>query len=175
MSNNGRISILFLLNGVLYLLLGQLNTVISGFSLYLHADALYIIFFGLFLNRFSGLFYSALLGLLVDAMNPAPNGSFALAYIGLWLFFVWCQRRIRRQNPLHIRTVAILGQFFLLSAVTLIMIGKSGAHAVYWPRLLIDMAFSLVFVFLTASPWCFFQKTLLDSLGWNIEAQLSRP
>jgi cell shape-determining protein MreD len=172
-SDNGRISVLFGVNLLLFFAAGEINNLLSGWAIHLHLDALLVIFFGLFLKRISSLLCTALLGFLADALHPVPAGTYAAAYILLWLFFVWCQHRIRRQNRLHVRTVAAVGQFFLLSGLTLLTSWSLGLGSLSWQRIALEILLSCLVVFLCASFWCRFQKNLLYAMGWDLEAQMS--
>ena len=106
-------------------------------------------------------------------MHPVPFGTFAAGYLFLWLFFVWCQRRIRRQNRLHIRSVATVGQFLWLAGLTLAMGRHMLDEPFFWQRLLLETILSCTVVFVFAGAWCQFQKQFLRALGWDLEAQMS--
>jgi len=179
MSDNGRISLLFLANVLLYFAIGLLNNAVSGWSLQLQLDVLLLVFFGLYLNRMLGLLYTILIGFLADAAHPGPQGAFLLGYLAIWLYLVWAQRRIRRQNPVHVRSVAGAGQALWIIGLAVVM-GMDGsgdsrllADPVYWLRVGTDLLASAAVVYLLAWPWCQFQKNLLYSLGWDIEARMS--
>jgi cell shape-determining protein MreD len=173
MSDNGRVSLLFLANLLLFFTISELNHLASGWGIYLHVDALLVVFFGLYLTRISSLLSAVVLGFLADALHPVPFGSFAAGYLLLWLFFVWCQRRIRRQNRLHIRTVATIGQLIWLTALTLTMGRHMLGEAFFWQRLLLESILSCTTVFVFAAAWCRFQRQFLHVLGWDLEAQMS--
>lgn len=174
MSDNGRLSLLFLCHVLLYLAIGEVNTFISQWGLYLHLDALLLLFFGLYLSQLRGLLYAAVLGFLVESMSPVPHGLALAGYLGIWLFFVACQRRIRRQNPFHVRTVTIAVQLLWLLVLSLLMGSHWLGEPAYLKRVLTDMLVSSLALYLLAWPWCQFQKKLLYSLGWDLEAQISR-
>ncbi|NDV61225.1 hypothetical protein G0Q06_02035 [Puniceicoccales bacterium CK1056] len=173
MSDNGRISLLFLINILLYFFIGMINNMASGFSIHLHLDVLLLIFSGLYLTRLSGLFLAALLGLLADAANPVPTGTFLVGYLAIWLFFVWCQRRIRRQNKIHVRTVAVVAQLSWIIFLGLFLGKGALSEWPYWQRILSDVLVSCVCLYLVVWPWCRTQNSLLYSLGWDLEAQIS--
>lgn len=173
MSDNGRISLIFAFTVVAYIAIGELNTLISGWSVYLHMDALLLVFFGLYLNRISGLLYTALLGFLVESMYPVPGGLYLIGYLGIWLFFTWCQRRIRRQNPYHVRGVVVAIQALWMLVLAFVLGGESIGTLVYWHRILVEILASALIIYLLTWPWCLFQKKLLYSLGWDLEAQVS--
>jgi len=169
-SDNGRISILFLLNLLLYFLAGELNFYLAQWSVYLHLDALLVVFFGLYVSRTSSLLFAAVLGGLAGATNPTAGGTYIIGYICLWMYFVWCQRRIRRQNSIHVRTVTAVGQLLWMLVLVLIDGTYQWGSAAYWGRLLTEMLLSCAVIYLLSWPWCRFQKNFLYSLGWDLEA-----
>jgi cell shape-determining protein MreD len=173
MSDNGRVSLLFFFNILLYFFIGMVNNKVSGFSVHLHLEVLIISFPGIYLTRLSGGFFTAVLGLLMDAVNPVPIGTYLFGCLGIWLFFVWCQRRIRRQNKVHVRSVAMVAQLVWILLIGLFLGRGLMGDWVYWQRLLVDTALSCLVVYVFAWPWCRFQKNLLYSLGWDLEAQIS--
>ncbi|MFO7724371.1 MAG: rod shape-determining protein MreD [Oceanipulchritudo sp.] len=174
MSDNARVTLLFFSHILLYFLIGLVNNTLGGWSLHLHLDALLLVFFGLFLNRMKGLVFSALLGFMTDALHPVPHGTYLIGYVLLWAFFVLSQRRIRRQNPLHVRTIAVVAQALWLAGLAFFLGKGLWTEWVYWQRVLVDFLASALVLFLAAWPWCLLQKKLLYSLGWDLDAQLTR-
>ncbi|MEX0326308.1 MAG: rod shape-determining protein MreD [Puniceicoccaceae bacterium] len=174
MSDNGRISLIFLLNLILYFVAGEINFLLETWSLRLHLDALLILFFGLHLNRISSLVYTAILGFLADSIHPAPEGTYVAGYLFLWLLFVNFQRRIRRQNRTHVRAVAAGAQAFWLLALAVFLGFQQWDQWIYWQRILLDLFFSAAVVYALAWPWCYFQKQFLYNLGWDLESEISR-
>ena len=172
MSDNGRIGIIFACHLLLYYLLGEINFMLAPFSIYLHGDALLVLFFGLYFNRLGGLLAASIMGFLTEALHPAPHGTFVAGYLGIWLFIVWGQRRIRRQNPLHVMTLAAFTQLFWLIFLSGILFVKANPVTLSWSRALTEIFLSFAFTFLVAWQWCKIQCWLLYSLGWNIEAEL---
>ncbi len=173
MTHNGRLFVLFTCNLVLYLAVGEFNDAIGPWTVHLHLDVLYVVFFGLFVRHAYGLLYAALMGLFVDAAHAAPTGVFFAGYLLLWLLFAACQRRVRRQNPAHVRVVAAAGQLLWLLALGLIMAVALPSVPGLWTRWLADLALSCLAVGLLAWPWCHFQNRLLYTLGWDLEAELA--
>jgi len=172
-THNGRLSLLFACNLVLYLVVSEVNGVIGPWTVHLHLDVLYLVFFGLFLRHLGGLLFAALMGLFADAAHAAPAGVFLAGYIGLWLFFTLCQRRVRRQNPAHVRAVAVAGQLLWMGALALVMAMAQPSAPGAWMRLPADLGFSCLVVGFLAWPWCRFQNKLLHTLGWDLEAELA--
>ena len=173
MSDNGRISLLFVFNLIFYFLVGEANNSLSGLNISLHLDVLFVLFFGLYIGRTIGLFYTLLLGLLTSASHPVPLGTYLVGFLFLWMFLVWSQHRIRRQNPRHVRTVAAIAQAVLIVGLTLFLGRHAMGSAGFWQRVFFDLTFSLLAVYLLAWPWCRFQHRMLHSLGWNLDAHLA--
>jgi len=173
MSDNGRISLIFACNLLLYFIIGQLNFLLGDWAIHIHLDALIVLFFGLYLSRISSLLFTSLLGFLADAMHPAPAGTYVVGYLCLWLFYVWCQGRIRRQNRIHLRSVAAIAQGIWLIALGLTLGSGQWSEGAYWNRIIYEMVLSVGLVFVFSSPWCKFQRKLLYSLGWDLEAQMT--
>lgn len=174
MSDNGRISLIFICNLLLYFLVGELNFMLGSLSLHFHADALFIIFFGLYLGRLGGLVSATILGFFADSVSPVPYGTYVIGYLSMWLFLIWGQKRIRRQNHTHVRFLAALTQFFWMVMLSIVIFSQDSMNTVYWNRILMEILFSTVLVYVFAWSWCRFQKNLLYSLGWNIEAEMSQ-
>ena len=173
MTDNGRLSIIFLVNLMLYFVAGVLNDFASNRAVHFHIEALLVIFFGLYLSRSTGVVLVALLGLLADSVHPAPVGTYFAGYLFLWLFFVWFQRRLQRHSPGHIRTVAASAQALFILCLALLLGKGQFTELLYWNRVITDLLVSTMLVFLASWNWCQFQKRMLYSLGWNIEAQMS--
>jgi cell shape-determining protein MreD len=172
-SDNGRISLLFLLNLALYFIAGELNFILGNWSIYLHLDALLIVFFGLHLSRMSGLLYTTLLGFLADALHPAGPGTYLAGYLCIWMFFVWCQRRIRRQNRNHVRLITVAAQSAWLVALALLLGREQLGSVAYWSRVIHELLLSAAIVFVAAWPWCKLQRSFLHSLGWDLESEMT--
>lgn len=172
MSDNGRILLIFLCNLALYFILAEVNNLLSSVALYLHLDVLLLVFFGLYLRRTLGFLFVLILGCLAGASHPAPPGIFLLGYPVLWLLLVRGQRHIARQDPTHVRTLSMTLQLVWLTFLAILLGSGIERTGPMWQRILLESALSTVAVFLLAWPWCQFQKKLLHSLGWNLEAQL---
>ena len=174
MSDNGRITLIFFCNLLLYFLLGEFNFFLGSLSLHFHADALLVVFFGLYLARLGGLICATLLGFLVDSTSPVPYGTYVIGYLSIWLFIVWGQKRIRRQNHMHVRTLAASAQALWMLILGLVLFSQDFMHPIHWSRIALEILFSSGLTFIIAWRWTRFQKRLLYSLGWNIEAEMSQ-
>lgn len=174
MSDNGRIFLIFLFNLFLYFCFGELKNIVGGWNVSLHLDVLLLVFFGLYLSHNMAFIYSALLGFISDAAVPAPDGTYLIGYLAIWLFFVTCQRRIRLQNAGHVRFVAMAAQLLWILALTVSMGGGQLGDFAYWQRILVDLSLSLLIIGVAVWPICVFQKKWLFSLGWDLESQMAK-
>jgi cell shape-determining protein MreD len=173
MNRNRQIALLYLIHLLLYFAVAELNAALATVSITLHLEALLLLFFGLQLRHFSGIVLAAFLGLLSGAGHPGGPGLMLVAFLLLFAFLVWCQNRIRRQNPLHVRIVAVCGQVLFTVALAFALGRGEWTNPDYWIRLIIDGAFSTLVLFLVAWPWCRFNTLLLASFGWDLESQLA--
>jgi hypothetical protein len=171
-SDNGRISLIFLLNLFLYFLAGEINFLIGNWAIHLHLDALLIFFFGVYLGRTSGLVCAALLGFLADAMHPAPEGTFIAGYLFMWVICVWFHNRIRRQNKTHVRSLAASVQAVWILFLSFLLGSGQLDQPAYWNRVGLDLILSVAVVYAMAWPWCNIQKNFLHALGWDLESQM---
>lgn len=171
MSRNGSISLLFVANLLLMLSLAEANNALGRLGLSVHLDSLLVLFFGLYLKSSLGLIFVLLLGFLNEALHPVPEGTYVLGYLLLWGYLVWWQNRIRLQNPAHIRVVAFSAQLLWMAALSVLFWDGHLPYGVYGLRILLDTLLSALLVLGLAWPWCAFQRRLLLSLGWNLDAQ----
>jgi len=172
-SDNGRISLLFLFNLILYFLVGEANNSLSALNVSLHLDVLFVLFFGLYIGRSIGLLYTLLFGFLTNASHPVPVGTYLVGYLFLWMFLVWSQHRIRRQNSRHVRSIATIAQVLLIICLSLFLGRQSLGSGSFWQRTFFDLMSSALVVYFLAWPWCRFQHRMLHSMGWNLDAQLT--
>jgi hypothetical protein len=171
---DGRHLLILLLCGLgLYFLTGMINNHLATHAVFLHVDALLVVFPGLFLRRLSGLLVVLPLAFLQETATPAAQGTYLFGYLGMWLFFIWAQPRIRRQNTFHLRWVALVAQV-LLTLYLLAVVGHTQwQHLAFWQRVLSDTVISCVVIVITVGAWCRFQQRLLQSRGWDLEAEFS--
>lgn len=172
MTPAARLRVVFGINLLLYFAIGQLNSVLSGYVVYLHLDALLVLFFGLFMVQSKALVYVVLFGLLADSQHGSPPGTYLLGYTFLWAFFVWCQRRIHRVNPAHVSWIAVSGQLLLMFALAFALAGEARWLPGYWGRLGWEWLCSSLLIYLVAPLWCRVQKEALQPFGWQPEVEM---
>lgn len=171
MSRNGSLTLVLFLHLLLFFVVGEMNSVLSGWPVYFHLQTLFVIFFSLYLRRLAAGFFIAALGLLTEALHPVPAGTFLVYYLVLWLVLIWGRQRIHRHNTAHIRVLAGFTQGISLLVLALFLRPENWAEPVYWQRFLPEWLLSSLLCAWLAAPWCRLQLLLLTRFGWNLEAE----
>jgi hypothetical protein len=151
--------------------IGELNTFLSSFGLYLSLDLLLLVFPGLFLPLYSGFSLALLLGFLSATAHPAPMGLTITGYILLWMLLGWSRTRVRTPNKWHLVATCCLLQVLWIAILTVGLLWEGLASLVLPPGLLLDALFSCLGLAGLVPLWCHLQKRLLLALGWNLEAR----
>jgi hypothetical protein len=159
-----RIALIFLTQLLLWMLVSQANHSLSGLHVYLFAGGLFVAYPALALPLRGGMIVSFLGGLLCDANIPLAPGlpriALALAHTHALLFvcahaIIYNLRdRLPREETVPRVLVALftnLGIFLIFSFVRATRLPAPGE---IWPRLIVDLACSQVFLALIA-PWFF--------------------
>lgn len=159
-----RILVIFLTLLLLWVLVGQVNHVLSGTHVYLFVGGLFIAYAALALPLRDGLIVSFLAGLLCDSSMPLASGlsrnGLSLAHTHALLFAVaftivfHLRDRIPRDQTLVRVTVALFANFGIFLLFSFSQIDRSPSPAVAWPRLIADLLCSQIFIALIA-PWFF--------------------
>jgi len=159
-----RIVLLFLTSFLLCALLVQVNHILAGAHVYLFAGGLYLAYAALTLPLRAGLFATLLAGLLCDARAPLASDLSALGYAIahthtlLFLFAHAVVFNLRDRLPRDESTarviVALLANLGLFLLFSFVHIGRLPDPAAAWPRLIVDLACSQIFIALVA-PWFF--------------------
>jgi hypothetical protein len=180
-----RITILFLTQVLLWVLVSQANHALSGLHVYLFCGALYVIYAALVLPFREGLIVCVLSGLLCDANMPiAPSVSrlaLGLAHTHLLLFLLAhtvifsLRDRLPREETMTQVLVALLTNLAMLLLFSLIHTRHALAPAQVWRSLLPDLVFSQVCLAL-AAPWFFsLQERSLVLAGMQRESLANSP
>lgn len=154
-----RTLILFLTQLLLWTVLAQINHALTGVRVYLFTGSLFITFIALTQPTRPGLACALLGGVLCDANAPASLfGLHTLLYVGGFLLIHHVRDRVPRDDTVGRIVVALLVNLALFLALSLLQIGRSPAPAAVWPRLLVDLFCSQIFLGLIAR-WFFSLQT----------------
>ena len=149
-----RVLILFATLLVLWALVAQLNHVLADARVYLFSGALFVIYAALMLPLPDGIALSMLGGLVCDANAPVAFGTHTLLFATTHTVVFHLRARLPREDTVGRVVIALLANLALFLVFSFVQIGRSPAPAAVWPRLIIDLVCSQVFLAL-AAPWFF--------------------
>jgi hypothetical protein len=159
-----RVALVFLTQLLLWVLVSQANHALSGLHVYLFAGGLFVAYPALALRLGEGMVVSFLGGLLCDANIPLPPGlprmALALAHTHALLFvcahaIVYHLRdRLPREETVPRVLVALFANLGIFVIFSFVHATRSPIPREIWPRLLVDLVCSQVFLALVA-PWFF--------------------
>lgn len=159
-----RILITFLTSLLLWVLVAQVNHVISDGHVYLFVGGLFITYAALALRLRDGMIASLLAGLLCDANMPIATElsrtALTFAHTHTLLFVLahaivfHLRDRIPRDQTIVRVTVALFANFGIFLLFSFMHLSHSPAPAAAWPRLIADLLCSQIFISIVA-PWFF--------------------
>lgn len=174
MSNNIRVIGIFFFNFFLLIALGELNHNLTSFAVYLNLDVLFLLCAGLYLRLLHGVILAVVIALTMEATNPLPFGTRLIAFLAIWFIIVEFSRRIQRNNPSHVRTLAVILQFVWFLCLSVIAGQEFLDSGTFWLRTGTDLLLSCLTIMLLANFWVNFQCRFLSDLGWNLKAEPQR-
>ncbi len=139
---------------VLWVLVAQVNHLLAETQVYLFIGGLFVAYAALALPLRDGLAAVLLGGLLFDSGAPVPFGTHALLFAAVHAIVFNIRDRLPRDETVARVIVALLANLGLFLALSFALIGRGPAPGTAWPRLIIDLACSQVFLALLA-PWFF--------------------
>jgi cell shape-determining protein MreD len=149
-----RIAVLFLTLLLLWLLLAQVNHLLSPWRVYLFAGSLFVTYAALVQPWRAGLASSLLAGVVCDATTPVAFGTHVLLFAAAHAVVFHVRDRVPRNDTVGRVVVTLFANLGLFLALSFTQIHHSPAPAVIWPRLLLDLGCSQVFLAVVA-PWFF--------------------
>jgi cell shape-determining protein MreD len=139
---------------LLWILVAELNHALSGVRVHLFAGALFVAFAALTQPIRTGLVVSILGGLVCDANAPVRFGThlllFAAAHLTLWHL----RDRVQRDDAVSATVVVLLTNLGLFLVFSFTQIFTLPLPDAAWPRLLMDLLCSQVFL-AVVTPWFF--------------------
>ncbi|HZZ18309.1 MAG TPA: rod shape-determining protein MreD [Opitutaceae bacterium] len=144
--------ILFVTLYVLQALVAGVNSLLSGFHLWLFAGGLYVAYSALAMPFGEGFTATFLGGLLCDAMAPVAFGTHAVLFAVAHAVVYNLRERMQREDTTVRVVIALAVNAAVFVAVTLMRLGFR--HLGEWPRALSDLVWSEALVAVIA-PWFF--------------------
>lgn len=139
---------------ILWAVVAQLNHTLSTFRVYLFPGSLFVAFAALTQPLRSGLFATCVGGLLCDANAPVAFGTHLLLFGFVHAILHQLRDRVPRDDNIAAIIVVLLSNLALFLVFSFAQIHRSPAPAAVWPRLIMDLIASQVFLALV-TPWFF--------------------
>lgn len=149
-----RTLILFATAALLWTVFAQVNHALSGWRIYLFGGALFVAFAALTQPLRGGLAATLLAGLVCDANAPVAFGTHTLLFAAAHVALFHVRERVPRDDNIAAITVVLLTNLALFLVFSFLQIHHSPAPAALWPRLIVDLLCSQVFLVLI-TPWFF--------------------
>lgn len=149
-----RLITLFLTLVLLWAVVAQINDLLSGLRVYLFAGALFVTFSALTQPLRSGLLASCAGGLICDANAPVTFGLHLLLFATAHTIVYRMRDRVPADDNIAITVVTLLANLALFLVFSFGQIHDSPAPAAVWPRLIVDLVCSQLFLVLV-TPWFF--------------------
>lgn len=149
-----RVLALFVPLVLLWGLVAEVNHALTAVRVYLFAGALFVTFAGLLQPRGSGIIAVLLAGLTCDAAAPVVLGTHVVLFFLAHAVVYRVRERLPRSDTITQIVVVLLLNLALFFAFSFTQIHRSPAPAAIWPRLLVDLLCSQVFLLLI-TPWFF--------------------
>ncbi len=150
---------------LLWAIVAQVNHYLSGWQVYLFVGGLFVTFSALSLPLRAGMLASAFAGLLLDATSPVTPGTHLVLFAIAHAVIFHVRDRVPRDQAITRVVIALLANLALFLVFSFVQIGRSPMPAAVWPRLILDLLCSQVFIALIA-PWFFaLQNRALELAG----------
>lgn len=149
-----RLLILFACSLVLWAIVTQLNHSLTGIHVYLSIGALFVTFAALTQPFAPGLWSAMLAGLVFDANTPVAFGTHLVLFAATHLIVYRLRERVPRNDTVSRVTLTVLANLALFVVFSFTQLMRTPAISGMWPRLVVDLLSSQVFLTLIA-PWFF--------------------
>ncbi|HNX04551.1 MAG TPA: hypothetical protein PKI32_03575 [Opitutales bacterium] len=134
----------------------------QGLSLWMHCDALFLVFPLLYLRYAHGMPQVAFTALAIGAFSPLPYGTHLFIYASMLVVMIPYRVRIRRENPAHVFWLAAIMEAACFSAEWLVATLMHGHPAVSpLSRILTDLILSSVVCGAAAFWWMELQRRVI--------------
>lgn len=139
---------------LLWALVSELNHLLSDLRLHVFAGALFVTFAALTQPRRTGLLAVCVGGLICDANAPVAFGHHLLLFVAAHGILFHIRERVPPDDNIALTVVTLLANLGLFLVFSFTQIHASPSPAAIWPRLLMDLACSQVFLTIV-TPWLF--------------------
>ena len=159
-----RAAILFATLILLWAVVAQLNHAVGSWRIYVFAGGLFVAFAALTQPRRAGLVASLCGGLVCDANTSVAFGTHMLLFAAAHLTLFHVRDRVPRDDNVSAIIVVLLTNLALFLVFSFTQIHASPSPAAIWPRLIMDLLCSQVFL-AVVTPWFFALQARSLELG----------
>ena len=149
-----RTLILFATVVLLWTIVAQINHALAGRRVFLFAGGLFVAFAALTQPSRSGMITTVLAGLMCDANAAVIFGTHMLLFVAAHATLFHVRDRVPRDDNISAIIVVLLTNLALFLVFSFTQIHASPSPAAIWPRLIVDLLCSQVFLALV-TPWFF--------------------
>jgi rod shape-determining protein MreD len=143
---------------VLWAVASEVNHALGGWQVYVFVGALYVVHAALMQRWRHAAFVAIFGGLMCDATRPVAFGTHMLLFLLAAAAVHRARERLPREDTTSRIIVALLVNLALFLAFSFTQIHRSPAPAAIWPRLIVDLVGSQIFLVLIG-PWFFALQT----------------
>lgn len=143
---------------ILWVVVTQLNHSISAAQIYLSVGALFVTFAALTQPFAVGLWVAIFAGLVLDANTPVAFGTHLILLATADVLIFRLRERVPRNDTVSRVAIAVVANLVVFIAFSVVEFIRTPVSAAVWPRLLVDLVCSQVFLAVVA-PWYFALQT----------------
>jgi hypothetical protein len=157
-----RALVIFLTLLLLWGVVSELNHAITSWHVFLWTAGLFVTFSALTLPFGAGVLATMMGGLLCDAAAPVAFGAHALLFAAAHVVIFNIRDRVPRDETVARVIIALLTNLALFLVFSFYQVSRLPSPASAWPRIIVDLISSQIFIALVA-PWFFaLQATALE-------------
>ncbi|MDO8543900.1 MAG: hypothetical protein Q7S40_25940 [Opitutaceae bacterium] len=149
-----RIAVIFAGQLLLWLIMAELNHLLTGTRVYLFVAALYVVHGAMLQPWRAGFTASLLAGLLCDSTSPVVFGTHLVLFAAAHVAVFHLRDRLPREDVAGNVVVMLLVNLGLFIVFSFTQVHHSPAPGAAWLRLAVDLLCSQVFIALV-TPWFF--------------------
>lgn len=139
---------------ILWAVVAELNHALSEWRVYIFAASLFVCFASVTQTWATGFATAAFAGLMHDANSPVIFGTHVLLFLVGHITLAHIRDRVPRDDAISATVLTLLTNLALFLVFSFTQIHGSPAAGIIWPRLLMDLLCSQIFI-AVVTPWFF--------------------
>lgn len=143
---------------ILWAVIAELNHALSEWRVFVFAGSLFVSYAAVTQPWLTGFATAVFAGLLHDANSPVLFGTHVLLFVLGHITLAHIRDRVPRDDAIAATVLTLLTNLALFLVFSFSQIHGSPAAGIMWPRLLMDLLCSQVFIAIV-TPWFFALQT----------------